>query len=165
MTKHKNMQRKPKMKISEMFKNIFIYCYYFLLCFARYSFCDTSSNFHWWQDGCLEIWIHTCLYIFNWCHHRTLTPSDIWSCPIWDLHVFWCSDQYVLNLLCFRDLGTSILLLRVGNEKTTKVQKCQMYFIFQTTPCQLWLPIGGKKWLMVTWADVLSSTTVQPQSH
>ena len=45
--------------------------------------------------------------------HRTLqrvrlanrgrfTPPDTWSCPIWDLHLFWCWDHSFLNLSCLR---------------------------------------------------------------
>ena len=43
------------------------------------------------------------------------TPGPV---PLWDLHVFWCRDQSLLNLSCLRTfefrtpLGTSLLLLR-----------------------------------------------------
>ena len=46
---------------------------------------------------------------------RTLTHPDTWACPLWDVHVFQCWDQYLLNLSCFRTFefrtffGTSIL--------------------------------------------------------
>ena len=29
------------------------------------------------------------------------TPGPV---PLWDLHVFWCRDQFLLNLSCFRTL-------------------------------------------------------------
>ena len=36
------------------------------------------------------------------CQQRTLTPPDTWSCTLWDLHMFICRDQSLLNLSCFR---------------------------------------------------------------
>ena len=52
---------------------------------------------------------------------RTLTPSDTWSCPIWDLHLLLCWD--ILSWNChfygpfeFRtSLGSSILPLTKGH--------------------------------------------------
>ena len=38
---------------------------------------------------------------------RTLTPPDTWSCPIWDLHLFWCWDHSFLNLSCLRTFWVS----------------------------------------------------------
>ena len=32
---------------------------------------------------------------------RMLTPLDTWSCPIWDLCLFWCWDHTFLDLSCF----------------------------------------------------------------
>ena len=48
------------------------------------------------------------------CQQRTRTPTDTWSCPIWDLQVFKCWDRCLLNLSCFRtfefrtSIGTSL---------------------------------------------------------
>ena len=36
---------------------------------------------------------------------RKLTPLDNWSCPIWDLPLFWCWDHTLLDLSCFRTLS------------------------------------------------------------
>ena len=35
------------------------------------------------------------------------TPGPV---PLWDLHVFLCRDQSLLNLFCLRTLGTYLLL-------------------------------------------------------
>ena len=33
------------------------------------------------------------------CHQRTLTPPDTWSCPIWDLQMFYCWDHWPSHIL------------------------------------------------------------------
>ena len=38
---------------------------------------------------------------------RTLTLPDTWSCPIWDLHLFWCWDHSFLNLSFLRTFWVS----------------------------------------------------------
>ena len=72
----------------------------------------------------LLIWtllLNLTFYLFVWCFHRTfatgaacqqrrlllLTPSPV---PLWDLHVFLCCDQSLLNLSRFRtfEFGTSL---------------------------------------------------------
>ena len=39
----------------------------------------------------------------------TLTPTDSWSCPIWDLHLFKCWDRSFLNLSCLWTFWFSII--------------------------------------------------------
>ena len=60
----------------------------------------------------------TCYYLIPGGFHRTFatgavsqkrkfTPPDTGSCPIWDLHLFLCSDHSFLNLSCLRTFWVS----------------------------------------------------------
>ena len=38
---------------------------------------------------------------------RTVTPPDTWSCPIWNLHFFWCWSHSFVKLQCLRTMWVS----------------------------------------------------------
>ena len=43
------------------------------------------------------------------CQQRTLTPPDTWSCPIWDLQMFFCWDHWHYHTLHHQFMALSLI--------------------------------------------------------